>query len=1286
MGTATMRFNEGVFVDGESVHGGANQLVVTGSISVMGTGTSVDLSANPTTTETLDTSNWYYIAGDGYAQNSTSTQPRVPLAAIPIAGGGSWSGEIYTFWGGAANDIHMLSSKTALSGDVTISFLMIAGGDVNSGGTTNDIKLADSPSATSNSSGTLGAANQHDFLGGANDAFHPVELMYSSGGFTYTDTWNIVSGASVNTFHGYYGSHPNVATKNINNAEFTRFTITVSGISGTYYLALRQYKPVDDNWNSWGIADLSITQDRGAYINFEGATWDQGSGGMGIRNNDGYMEYKDDGGSWKQFNSLAVGPTAPDRSIQYNNNGELGSGNFFYGTNANVGIGDFSNGDSDYLLHVKGNSGHTGNEGILAVSDRGDNPPQIILARENGNGGLIQSVSDGDSFGIVGFHGRNVGGTWSEGSRIEGIASVDSGNVGGGIKFQTKTPAGSLEDKMIIQDDGIITLPDGRNIIDSTNDNGGIVLNQKLQFRVNGTEVGAVSSDGIQADALYSKGTLGYVNVVGQNLPIGTSDSRSELITYSTYGFYPHSSQVTGNKSSMNSGASSATWDTVYTENVLNSVNSDLSVASDKSMSIVINERGLDQSWADEEGLSIVMKYANNIDVNGNVVSTIDKEIITFQAVDGGTLPSGRQNPQGILNLGGSWLFNALNTYATVQNEYSNTLGSGTSPETQTNRYLGGAYTTERQFDEQNYYVSRYDTGTGQSSHILGWSERLETQYTTNNGYPQITKRFGHQHYNGDFLETFRIGSGGVHIFGDGPTTSNFPNAKYGEPHLGFTPDNSATAASLMSISVYDSETVDKDITNGLNAYSLSNDYTETFRMQVRQQSGYDSSDNLNMGNSFSISLMKDNTVGLVEQFTITDAGKIGLGDSTPSATHKVSIGGDLFVDGAVDCQTMRFNSWQNESSSTPTGTLIKFDDSSNELQLNASHDFPIVMLTGTSGKEQMKIGNADEKIHMRGPVLIGNWTDHDVSGSITSGFLDGQGCVPSPGGLYAPTSLKHKDSTGWPLSASAWTNKPPPLYVENTLDYADCFTGVFVNVRNDSDTDGINIILGKAQNVHQDALPLTSPATTNRYLSFSSPTVNYDPTDNLVDTLGSNYFWNSYQSVGSISGDGSGGIQTNGISFTGTHDSCSTESIEPGMIVESTGNLWISIDMNTSLPWIQKSSEANSKTVFGVVSKQEILSGRASFVKSGQYPYTVNSLGEGKVWITNLVGSPTNGDYITSSPIGGYGQLQNDDILHSYTVAKLTEAIDWSSVTDTIVYEGATYKKYLAGCTYHCG
>jgi len=87
-----------------------------------------------------------------------------------------------------------------------------------------------------------------------------------------------------------------------------------------------------------------------------------------------------------------------------------------------------------------------------------------------------------------------------------------------------------------------------------------------------------------------------------------------------------------------------------------------------------------------------------------------------------------------------------------------------------------------------------------------------------------------------------------------------------------------------------------------------------------------------------------------------------------------------------------------------------------------------------------------------------------------------------------------------------------------------------------------------------------------------------------------------------------------------------------------------------------------------------------------------VNSLGDGLVWVSDFGGDVNNGDYISSSEvvddngIFGYGQKQSDDIMHSYTVAKCTETVNWAGVTDTFVYNTVTYKRALVACTYHCG
>jgi hypothetical protein len=47
-----------------------------------------------------------------------------------------------------------------------------------------------------------------------------------------------------------------------------------------------------------------------------------------------------------------------------------------------------------------------------------------------------------------------------------------------------------------------------------------------------------------------------------------------------------------------------------------------------------------------------------------------------------------------------------------------------------------------------------------------------------------------------------------------------------------------------------------------------------------------------------------------------------------------------------------------------------------------------------------------------------------------------------------------------------------------------------------------------------------------------------------------------------------------------------------------------------------------------------------------------INLVGEGAIWVCNSNGSIENGDYIQSSDNLGYGEKQDDDLLHNYTVA----------------------------------
>ena len=164
------------------------------------------------------------------------------------------------------------------------------------------------------------------------------------------------------------------------------------------------------------------------------------------------------------------------------------------------------------------------------------------------------------------------------------------------------------------------------------------------------------------------------------------------------------------------------------------------------------------------------------------------------------------------------------------------------------------------------------------------------------------------------------------------------------------------------------------------------------------------------------------------------------------------------------------------------------------------------------------------------------------------------------------------------------------------------------------------------------------------------------------------------------------GAVIANGYTpFTGLHlikllDDAS--DITPGMILISSGTVEVRDTINTIVS-AQITNEENSKKVYGVYAHSEIIEETTQ--------YYCASLGEGCILVTNKNGELQNGDYVVSSAISGYGMKQSDDLMRSCTVAKITQDIDWSSISNTIDYTTSdnittSYKYILASCTYHCG
>ena len=164
------------------------------------------------------------------------------------------------------------------------------------------------------------------------------------------------------------------------------------------------------------------------------------------------------------------------------------------------------------------------------------------------------------------------------------------------------------------------------------------------------------------------------------------------------------------------------------------------------------------------------------------------------------------------------------------------------------------------------------------------------------------------------------------------------------------------------------------------------------------------------------------------------------------------------------------------------------------------------------------------------------------------------------------------------------------------------------------------------------------------------------------------------------------GTVQINGVttSFTGAHISLSYKELNTWDIVEDTGIVHKVEGVNGIGEVVTTSAKYSSK-VLGVYSESDLDEENKSnplfegfdVTAEGKNVCTILALGEGFINICSQGGDIEVGDYICSSDVPGKGMKQEDDILHSYTVAKARENVVWSDGDDSI--------KMIA-CTYHCG
>lgn len=133
-------------------------------------------------------------------------------------------------------------------------------------------------------------------------------------------------------------------------------------------------------------------------------------------------------------------------------------------------------------------------------------------------------------------------------------------------------------------------------------------------------------------------------------------------------------------------------------------------------------------------------------------------------------------------------------------------------------------------------------------------------------------------------------------------------------------------------------------------------------------------------------------------------------------------------------------------------------------------------------------------------------------------------------------------------------------------------------------------------------------------------------------------------------------------------------------------------IEIDEAIPVVRLSSRARDPSVFGVVSSVEDSSGDHVF-KLGNLRFNrkksrpgsrvrINSVGEGCVLVCNCSGPLRNGDLIVSSAVPGFGMKQDDDVIRSCTVAKITQDCNFEQ-SSSVEYDGIMYKTQLVGCSY---
>ena len=403
----------------------------------------------------------------------------------------------------------------------------------------------------------------------------------------------------------------------------------------------------------------------------------------------------------------------------------------------------------------------------------------------------------------------------------------------------------------------------------------------------------------------------------------------------------------------------------------------------------------------------------------------------------------------------------------------------------------------------------------------------------------------------------------------------------------------------------------------------------------------------LNVSANYDLYFGTNNT----ERMRIKNDGKVGINDTTPSYTLDVNgdirCTDDLFVDDFARIDALR------------VGTTST-DPGDGNLYIEGDITLAGGDIKDSGGHNRISFGNTTD-------LIIKDYSGNTEMTISTSGVdIEGDLLGKSHGRIAGEFSVGTRVIVGDSLA-------------------------------NISDSQGLIQIKQESDDEDGGGLTIEQSATSDEW------TIWHSTAENL------NFSFN-----GSSKGYLNDSTNVSNITFTGQHRCSPSDSSSFTELSSSVGKIVVSdgtysnlqqpgVSINESIPKVTLSTSRNQKSVFGVVSDAEDENSDTREYSNGTFVTVaeksdssdnrlyINSLGEGGIWITNINGNIENGDYITTCEIPGYGMKQDDDLLHNYTVAKITQdcLFDLNSTTyecEEIQHNGQTYRVAFVGCTYHCG